>query len=76
MRKRTVCLRLDQVAAVAPAKADVMELAPTFANEFQRPDLPLGDPSRCVQDFIKVHMDKGSTRGSPSLHKFQGRANH
>lgn len=41
MRKRTVCLRLDQVAAVAPAKADVMELAPTFANEFQKPDLPL-----------------------------------
>ena len=71
MRKRTVCLCLDQVAAVAPAKADVMELAPTFANELQRPDLPLGDPSWCVQDFIKVHVDKGSTRGSHPYTNFK-----
>ena len=35
-----------------------------FANEFQKPDLPLADLSQRVQDFIKAHMDEESTRGT------------
>ena len=60
---RIVCLHLEQEAAVPLAKADAMdeELAPTFANEFQKPDLPLADLSQRVQDFIKAHMDEEST---------------
>ena len=58
------CLRLEQEAAVALAKADAMdeELAPTFAKEFQKPDLPLADPSQRVRDFIKAHMNEESSR--------------
>ena len=60
------CLRLEQEAAVALAKANAMdeELAPTFAKESQKPDLPLMDPSQRVRDFIKAHMDEESTRGT------------
>lgn len=40
---RIVSLRMEQEAAVALAKVDAIdeELAQTFANEFQKPDLPL-----------------------------------
>jgi len=63
---RIACLRLEQEAAVALAKANAMdeELAPTFANEFQKPDLPLVDPSQRVRDFIEAHIDEESTRGT------------
>ena len=37
------------------------ELAPTYVNEFQKLDFPLIDPSWCVRDFIKAHMDDEST---------------
>lgn len=61
---RIASLRMEQEAAVALAKADAIdeELTQTFANEYQKPDLPLMDPSQRVQDFIKVHMDEESTR--------------
>jgi len=39
------------------------ELAPTFAIEFQQPDLPLMDPSQRVQDFIEAHIDGENTLG-------------
>ena len=48
---RIACLRLEQEAAVTLTKANAMdeELALTFANEFQKPDLPLSwiHPSVC-----------------------------
>ena len=60
---RLECLRVDQEAAAAVARAKAIDEELRVRNEDQLPDLPLEEPSKRVRNFINSQLNESDPRG-------------